>query len=148
MYSDFEFYQDGFYGNLIPMEDFPRFASRASDFIDYYTEGKAEQASDESILTLIKKACCAIAEQMYLDEQSKAIAAKSFAAALSSESGEIKSESVGSWSRSYATASDYVAKSASMKDSNASYAAIARQYLANTGLLYRGGCCGCNYRTV
>lgn len=145
MYADYAFYTDTFYGTAISAADFPRLSSRASDFIDYYTRGKAEKATDESILMALSKACCAIAEQMQLDENNRALTAKAQTEALTGSAGEIKSESVGSWSASYTTAADYVGKDIAKgrNAEKAAYAAIAAEYLTNTGLLYRGrNCCG------
>lgn len=141
-YADYEFYTESFFGNAIAKADFPRLSSRASDFIDYYTRGKAAQTTEDSSVTALSKCCCAVAEQMQTDEQNAALATKAREAALASGTGEVKSESVGSWSVSYATSGDYAAKSAAdaVNDANAAYAAIALRYLANTGLLYRGGC--------
>lgn len=143
MYADYEFYTEEFFGNSIAEADFPRLSSRASDFLDYYTRGKAEKTTDDAATLALSKACCAIAEAMQSDENNKAIAAKAQAAALASDTGEVKSESVGSWSASYATAADYMGQSAKDAQSaaRAVYAGIAAQYLDNTGLLYRGGCC-------
>ena len=143
MYADYTFYTETFYGTAIAEADFPRLSSRASDFIDYYTRGKAAKVTDETILPILAKCCCALAEQMQTDEQNAALAAKARETALTSGTGEVKSESVGSWSVSYPTAVDYASTSAAdaVNDANAAYAAIALRYLANTGLLYRGGCC-------
>lgn len=151
MYADYTFYTDDFYGTAISQEDFPRLFSRASDFLDYYTRGKAAGATEENVLTALSKACCAVAEQMQTDEKQKDLAVLAVEKAMSATSGqlagqpdhELKSETVGSWSGSYVTSADYAAKSAAdaLKDANTAYAAIAFQYLANTGLLYRGGCC-------
>lgn len=143
MYADYEFYTASFFGTAINEADFPRLSSRASDFLDYYTKGKAENVEDEKITLALAKACCAIAEQMQTDENNKAIAAKAQSAALESDTGEIKSESVGSWSASYATSADYTGQSAkeAVTVQRAGYASIAFEYLANTGLLYRGGRC-------
>lgn len=140
MYADYEFYTDVYFGTAINEADFPRFSSHASDFLDYYTKEKAASVTDEPTLTALAKACCAVAEAMQVDEQTKALAAKSAAAGLAGN-GEVKSESVGSWSQSYVTAADYAKTgSAAVKDARAGYAAVAFEYLANTGLLYRGGC--------
>lgn len=143
MYADYTFYTEDWFGTEIAEADFPRLSSRASDFIDYYTRNKAAGVTDEATLTALAKACCAIAEAIQADEQVKALAAKATASALASSVGEIKSETVGSWSQSYATAGDYVkagGEALAVKDTRASYAAVAMEYLANTGLLYRGGC--------
>ena len=135
MYADYAFYTTDFYGTAIAEADFPRLASRASDFIDYYTKGKAKTASCTEALA---KACCAIAEQIQIDEKNREVSARAADSALASGTGEVKSESVGSWSASYTTAADYA--QGSMRAYRASYAYIADQYLAMTGLLYRGGC--------
>ena len=84
MYADYAFYTGTFYGTAIAESDFPRLSSRASDFIDYYTRGKAAAATDEAITLALSKACCAIAEQMQIDENNAKIAAKAQAAALTS----------------------------------------------------------------
>lgn len=141
MYADYVFYTDTFYGTVITEADFPRLASRASDFIDYYTRGKAVFVSDETTLNALAKCCCAIAEQMQIDIQNKALMAKKTEDAISSGNGEIKSETVGSWSQSYVTSNEYSQNSADVETNNRQiYANIATEYLSNTGLLYRGGC--------
>ena len=143
MYADYEFYTDVFFGVAISEADFPRLSSRASDFLDYYTRGKAAGVTEEPVLTAVKKACCAVAELIQTDEQAKALAAKATETALASDMGEIKSETVGSWSQTYATASDYSRSgnaAAAVRDARMAYAEAAREYLSNTGLLYRGGC--------
>ena len=142
MYADYEFYTDVYFGTAISETDFPRLATRASDFLDYYTRGKAAKATDEDVLTALSKACCAVAEAMKADEDSKKLAQKAAEAALSASGGEVKSETVGSHSVSYTTAADYVkdASSARPLNSRIVYADVAMVYLVNTGLLYRGGC--------
>ena len=148
MYADYEFYTGDFYGTAISQADFPRLASRASDFLDYYTRGKAVKATEETTVTALAKACCAVEEAMQRDEQNAAIADKAAAAVIASSGGEIKSETVGSWSQTYVTASDYdKMRSASVAlDQRAAYAVIAQEYLVNTGLLYRGGRRACTCR--
>lgn len=141
MYADYTYYTDSFLGTAITAADFPRLALRASDFIDYYTHGKSKTFSaDADLVDPLAKACCAIAEQMQADEQAKAVAAKAASAALAATGGEVKSETVGSWSQSYTTSADYAKQSQveAVKNARLGYAAIATEYLANTGLLYRG----------
>lgn len=142
MYADYEFYTDVYFGTAISETDFPRLATRASDFLDYYTRGKAAKATDESVLAALSKACCAVAEAMKADEDSRKLAQKAMEAALSESGGEVKSETVGSHSVSYTTAADYIKGSSSSKslDARIAYADVAMVYLVNTGLLYRGGC--------
>lgn len=140
MYANYEFYTgDDFYGVAITEDDFPRLCSRASDFVDYYTQGKASKADDPKVVTAIKKACCAVAEKMLEMEQAAKLRAQYIDAALNG--GEKKSETVGSWSVSYSTAADYARSEAELTNPRAQYAQVALEYLANTGLLYRGGCC-------
>ena len=55
MYADYTFYTETFYGTAIAEADFPRLSSRASDFIDYYTRGKAAKVTDETILPILAK---------------------------------------------------------------------------------------------
>lgn len=110
-YVDFAFYKDTFLGVDINEKDFPRLALRASQFLDYYTQGRAEKNSS---LVALKMACCAVAE-VY--------------AKVGDKNG-IASESVGSYSVSYSGETD----------AGAAMATAARQHLANTGLLYRGRC--------
>lgn len=140
-YADFNYYADQFYGTAIEAADFPRLSLRASDFIDYITRNKAAKTTDETVLEALSKACCAIAEQMQIDERNKAIAAQTATEALSAGGGEVKSETVGGYSVSYTTALDYVKNADAAKAEVAGYMSIALRYLSNTGLLYRGGCC-------
>ena len=142
MYATYDFYTGpNWYGTAIVSADFPRLALRASDFLDYYTRGKAAQVppEDTATVTALGKACCAVAEAIQSDERVQALKDKSTSAGLAG-SGELKSESVGSYSVSYAIAGDYDrgGSAAAANDRRAAYAVIAREYLANTGLLYRG----------
>lgn len=135
MYADYSYYISEYMGDLIPPGvDFNRCAAQASRYIDYYTMGKAAKSKD---VDAVKMACCAIAEQYYTINNAQKAAVK---AAESGGVGEIQSESVGSYSRTYRSNGD-VASSA-----RSSLAQIAKQYLAGTGLLYRGGCL-CTHRT-
>lgn len=136
-YADYSYYTNTFYGTAIAETDFPRLALRASDFIDYITRNKAAKATDANVIDALSKACCALAEQIQTDERSKAIAAQTAAAALASGSGEIKSESVGSYSVSFSTSADYLSADKAKAEASA-YKSIVLRYLANTGLLYRG----------
>lgn len=127
-YADFEFYTGRYLGSSIGEADFPRLALRASQFLDYYTMGKSKKKPE---LEELKMACCAIAERVSVVEAANAAAVKSV-------SGDgLKSESVGSYSVSYETASEKINAAQGAREG---YAAIAREYLAHTGLLYRGGC--------
>lgn len=128
MYADYIFYLSDFYGDLIPEDFWPKYATAASDYIDYYTMGKAASQAE---LLAVKKCCCALAEQfMTIDSVKKAVAAKV------TTDGIIASESVGSHSRSFRNGAE---GEQAVAAATAELANIARRYLLPTGLLYRGG---------
>lgn len=138
-YADFGFYINKYMGTAIDLPDFDRLALRASSFLDYYTQGRAAKNTD---LDALKMACCALAEQYQVIEQAQALANKNLSAAMESDGGEVQSETVGSWSKSYRSGGDSAGAAASVAaNAQASLAAVARQYLIGTGLLYRGRRC-------
>ena len=132
MYADFTFYTTVFFGDQLTAETFPKYASLASDYIDYLTWKKAQSYDDTE--NTVKKCCCALAEQYQSIDALKAAANAKVTA-----DGIIASESVGEHSRSFKTGGD-VAQEITAEE--AKLAAIARRYLLPTGLLYRGvtGC--------
>lgn len=109
-YADYEFYVGTYLGRTIAQEDFPRLALRASDYIDRQTLSRAADYID--LHGLLKKACCAVAEQMQREESGGAIA----------------SQTVGKWTKNYVTESTTAAKRI--------YDAMDF-YLGQTGLLVR-----------
>lgn len=139
-YADYEYYTTTYLGTAISEADFPRMALRASSFLDYYTQGRAAQNAD---LDALKMACCAVAEQYQYIDIAQALAQKSLTSSLeSSESGELQSQTVGSWSKTYRSGGESAAQAATAAASARSLlSAAAAQYLAGTGLLYRGGGC-------
>lgn len=140
-YADYEYYKTAYLGTAIKEVDFSRLSLRASTFLDYYTQGRASENAD---LDALKMACCAIAEQYQYIDTAQALAQKSLSASLASgESGELQSQTVGSWSKTYRSGGDSAEQAlSSVQAAKASLATIAQQYLAGTGLLYRGrGCC-------
>lgn len=138
-YADYEYYTTTYLGTAIKEDDFPRLSLRASSFLDYYTQGRAAQNSD---LDALKMACCAVAEQYQYIDTAQALAQKSLSASLESD-GELQSQTVGSWSKTYRSGGDSAQQAlSSVQTAQASLGAIAQQYLSGTGLLYRGrGCC-------
>lgn len=138
-YADFEYYSTVYLGTAIKEDDFPRLSLRASSFLDYYTQGRAAQNPD---LDALKMACCAIAEQHQYIDTAQALAQKSLSTSLES-GGELQSQTVGSWSKTYRSGGDSAQQAlSSVQTAQAALGAIAQQYLAGTGLLYRGrGCC-------
>lgn len=118
-YADYDFYTEQYGGILIDEADFPRLAVRASNYIDQITLNRAQERLE---LTEVRMCCCALAEQIQAIERAQNAA----------QSGELKSESVGAYSVSYVTSID------TLKGSQAELYSTAREYLAMTGLLYRG----------
>lgn len=140
-YADFEYYNTEYGGKLISATDFPHLAALASRFIDRYSRGKAKTYTKDDA---VKFACCALAEQ-YLNIEN----AKSATRTASSESAEVKSQTVGSYSVTYRSGAEIAADAATVVNSESvRLTEIAREYLAGTGLLYRGGGCGCTLPTL
>ena len=137
-YADYEYYTTTYLGSAIKEEDFLRLAMRASSFLDYYTQGRAAQNVD---MDALKMACCAIADQYQYIDTAQALAQKSLTASLESD-GELQSQTVGSWSKTYRSGGDSAQQAlSSVQTAKASLSSIAQQYLAGTGLLYRGRGC-------
>lgn len=135
MYADFEFYTENFHGNLIKNEEtFRTFAERASEFIDTVT---FDRLLNSSLLNQYKvkvqKCACALAEQYF--RRNTAICS----GISDTENIPKTSESIGSYSVSYANPLDYVQEiSMSDADFQRSLRSIILRYLGNTGLLFRG----------
>lgn len=122
MYATYTFYTDTYLGSALTEQEFARASKRASSFIDYYTIGKAKDYPDDD--NALAMCCCALAEQYQIIENAKV---------QSMSGGEVKSQTVGAWSKTYASGVETAeAARKTLED-------IAMDYLAWTGLLYRGG---------
>ena len=147
-YASYSFYTDTYKGQGISAEEWPRLALQASGFLDYYTMGKA---GANAKLKDLKMACCAIAEQYKLINEAQVMACQSIKnshEAMGTDGGEIQSETVGPHSVSRRSGGDSAkAAQEAARDARGELANIARQYLAGTGLLYRGVGVGCTRRT-
>lgn len=129
VYADYTYYTDVFLGSALSETQFPPAAERASEYIDYITRGKATDTD------AVKRACCALAEAYGAIERVKA--------STLTESGELQSQSVGSYSVTYRSGAEVAA------GLEADLYRVAQRYLARTGLLYRGGgCCVCTRLTL
>jgi hypothetical protein len=136
-YADYDYYSWTYLGT-VSEEDFPRLAVRASSFLDYYTQNRAKDNAD---MDAVKMCCCALIDQYALLDAAQKAATKSLANAGDPET---KSESVGSYSRTLTTGGE-AAKSVldAVSTSKQMLANLCNEYLAHTGLLYRGGDCKC-----
>ena len=143
-YADFEYYS-GTYMGAVSEEDFPRLAVRPSSFLDYYTRNKA---ADNANLDAVKMCCCALVDKYAVIEAAQALAQKNLANAAVGDA-EVKSEAVGGYSRTLATGGES-ALSALNATGGAKklLAETCMEYLAHTGLLYRGGGYRCTLPTL
>lgn len=99
-YADYNYYTDDFRhgykgGSFIEQDAFPYLANLASLYIRNATRGAADTVKGAA-LDAVKMVTCAIAE-VFLDEQTAT------GKRTESGGGVVASESVGSWSKSYAT---------------------------------------------
>lgn len=126
-YVDFAYYTNSFRGVSISETQFPKYLRKATAFIDNITFDRLK--NDELLIDdSVKNAMCEIMElNLKLDT-------------LESENGEsVKaSETVGNYSVSYAV-SDVEKNAVDRTQLNkVKYYNIAKEYLGNSGLLYRG----------
>lgn len=157
-YCDYDFYVTEYYGNIITESDFIRFASRATDKLNYLTLNRISYANDlglflylgdiinDATVEKIKKCVCRLAEVLYeIDLREKTN--RETIGFESTENGQrgkvISSVSSGSESISYATSNNSKNSmiDAVLTDDKALkkiYTDIIREYLRGTGLLYAG----------
>ena len=141
IYADYEFYTDAYLGSAITSDDFPRLATKASAYIDYLTMMRAAKKPD---FPPVKMACCALAEQYQVIETAQALAQAALTAGVSSvassDSGELQSQTVGSWSRTFKGGGDSAQSSiAAVEAAKQSLESTAVEYLAASGLLRARG---------
>lgn len=108
-YADYTFYNENYKGKAIIEADFDRQVTRAGSYIDSITQGRASSYSADDA---VKMAACAVADAWLINEQG----------------GDLQSQSVGSWSRSYAVKA---------KSNDARLYDAASLYLSRTDLLSR-----------
>ena len=120
MYADYSYYIDSWAGTLIPAQSFDQFARKAERLINFVTQHRISEVTDE-----VKNAVCAAAEAAYEIRSSVANIPQG-----------IKSENTDGYSVTY---KDYDVDELKYKEQNAMLAAI-RQELSGTGLLYQGVC--------
>ena len=75
IYPDYTFYTGTYFGNAIAETDFERLAARASTIIDRLTFQRTaaviEAATETDLITAVKMAVCAVAEEFQKTEQRK-----------------------------------------------------------------------------
>ena len=104
MYADYEFYTGTWYGDKLTAETYPKYGSRASDFLDWITRQRIVDnlPSDERALERLKKACCAAADALVDIDAVKTAQTEAGSAAGINQSGIIQSISSGGESVSFA----------------------------------------------
>ena len=86
-YADYNFYLETYRGTAIGgEEEFDRLCVRSSSYLDYISSGYATEHPEEAA---VRMAACAVADAWLANESG----------------GEVVSESVGSWTRSYSSRS-------------------------------------------
>lgn len=129
-YADYQFYTESFYGNSVKFEDFSRLAERASEIIDSMTYYRINNDFISRYDTLVKKACCAVAEFLNNVE----IVQKS----MISDNKIITSESAGNISQTYANpVTAYAEYLTDESKKNTEIYEIIRKYLSHTGIMNR-----------
>lgn len=95
LFVSYVFYKKNYLGNKINEDDFPYLSDRAYDYVYAQTKGIIDIVTGRA-LEMGKKAVCAIAEVIQNED---------YAASKRTDGngGVVSSESVGSWSKSYAT---------------------------------------------
>jgi hypothetical protein len=138
VYADYSYYTNVYWGSSITETDWPRMATRASAFIDYATMGRAAKHAD---LDAVKLACCALADDYQTIDAARALANRSLSATDGSgETGELQSQTVGSWSKTYRSGGSSAKEALSATESaQAALMATAQMYLAGTKLLRARG---------
>ena len=98
MYATFTFYTNEYFGSKIKEADWPKYGTKASDFMDYATSDSMinNMPTDQSAQVRIQKATCAVADAMKDIDDRKALAAVS-----GGTGGAIKSISSGGESITY-----------------------------------------------
>lgn len=139
IYANYEYYT-GTYMGSVSEENFLRLAVRASSFLDYYTQNRAK---DNAALDAVKMCCCALVDKYAVIEAAQALAMKTLANAAASDA-EVKSETVGDYSRTLSTGGESAVSALAATDgARKLLAETCAEYLAHTGLLYRGGGYSC-----
>lgn len=138
IYADYEYYVETYMGAM-PEESYQAAASRAGGFLEYVTLGRVKKKPDEDA---VKRCSCALADQyhLYLMQRAEIVARLEAVEAADTPEEEVKSETVGSYSRTIATVADRLAElKAAQKELNQQLFSTAAEYLTPLGLMYRGG---------
>ena len=127
MYVDFIYYRDSFGGTTIPEANFNKYERKARVFIDDVTFDRLK--NDATLIDdTVKECLCEIMECNYKLEQEEA----------ETDGKLISSETIDQHSITYAVSDIEKNEVDKSRINFTKFYTIARQYLSNTGLLYRG----------
>lgn len=133
MITTYEFYEGKYYGDIIPVSDFPKYESRAEDDIHRITFGRLKYSTEYG--DDVQKAVCALAEVSYQIDQ----AVKNTGVNADGTGKLVKSKSSGNESISYDIGSNMItAVLTDLKAQERLKYDTAARYLSGTGLLYAG----------
>lgn len=139
---DESFYEDEFGGNTIPSDVFEKFINDAylqvMNSIQHNLQDVEENETE--IIERIKYCQCEIADFNYIYGPYGIKAKEVESGETATATGEVKSETVGTVSRTYTTSLDTLGTFVQKKVSNPDkyIRDIIRKYLGSTGLLYGG----------
>ena len=120
-YIDYAYYTETYKGSTIPESAFSKFATKAENKVNLMTFDRIDTSKD--YMDKVKMCCCEIAESLYTADKED-----------SKSAGNVLSERVGDYSVSFVDNSNLEKlRSAKLKS-------IVQDWLALTGLLYRGLC--------
>lgn len=125
MYADYSYYTESFGGKSLSEEEFPVYAQRASDFLDYITRRRLVDnlPPGETDLGRVKRACCAVADKLLAIDRRKA---------KLEENGAVKSISSGGESMSFELSEVDRAITGGEKETNQLLYNVAKVYLSMT----------------
>ena len=131
--TTYQFYTGTYYGDSVSEADFPKWLSRATDELNFLTNGNITEDALTEFNTEVQKAVCALMDVLFkVDKLSNASDAGTDEANIKSKSSGSESISYGSVDSAYRLAVGDVKAKRSLE-----FEAI-RPYLTNTGLLYWG----------
>ena len=130
MYAEFDFYTNQYYGDTITEDEWPKYGSRASDYLDWMTRRQMVDnlPTEEGALAKISKACCAVADQLKRIDEIRA--SESAADNGIAVNGQVRSVSSGGESISFEASAASKAVAGGEADVNRYLYEVAKPYLS------------------
>lgn len=127
--TTYNYYGSEYLSTIIPSNLFKKYNMKATTLINYFTLNRIKEADND-----IQNACCEIAELLYQQENL-------YNKIINDDGKQVASETVGPYSKSYVNNSGIQKERLlSKKELEKECYQICLKHLANTGLMYRGGC--------